>query len=244
MKAIIKRDLRSLFGNWAGWLLLATVSLILGLILFYFRNSFNIFNASIASLQNYFFLMPYFLLPLCSVVGMRAFVAEREYGGLTILFSLPISVRNLIFSKFLSVFFTGLLLLVPLIAYYFIILNLTPDFGGLDFASVVVSVIGLMLLLASFSALSVLASALAPTQLLAFLLSMTFGGILFFGIQQLVDFNLIGTADNVVSQLGMASHYAGFSRGVLSLPDVCYFLGITTAAIAATECILNKNLKG
>lgn len=242
MKAIVKRDLLALFGNWSGWLFLAVLSLILGLILFYFRTSFNIFNAGVASFQYYFLLMPYILLPICSVVGMRTFAAERENGGLITLFSLPVSLKNLIYSKFLAVFLSGICLILPLIVYYFIILNLTPDGEGFDLASVLVSVFGLLLLLASFSSLSVLASALAPTQLLAFLLSVAFGGILFFGIQQLVDFNLIGPADDFVSQLGMASHYAGFSRGVLSLADVCYFLGITIAAIAATEFILNKNL--
>lgn len=244
MRAVLKKELGLLFGTWTGWALLGILSAVLGLVLFYFRSSYNIFNAGVSTLQPFFLLMPFVLVPLCSVLGMRTFAAERETGAYSVMLSLPVSFRSLILGRILAVFLSGILILLPLLVYVFLIGHLMPADHTLDAAALIVSVFGLLLLLATFSAIAVLASALARTQLMAFLLSLGISGLLYFGIQQLVDFNLVGSADYFVGQLGMAPHYGGFSYGVVSLSDVSYFLALILGSVAATEYVLSRNLKG
>jgi ABC-2 type transport system permease protein len=82
----------------------------------------------------------------------------------------------------------------------------------------------LTILIAAFSAVGILASSLSSNQIMAYLLGVFLCFILYFGIEQLASYKLLGSADYILQNIGFYQHFLAFTRGQIDTRDVCYFL--------------------
>lgn len=235
MIAILKKELWSAFGNWSAWVVIAAFSLITTLFLFFFDNDFNIFEIGQASLQSYFTLVPWLLMFIIPALSMRAFAEEQQTGTLNWLFAQPISFSSLVSGKFLAVTIVGILCLIPSLIYLYTIYVLGVPAGNLDFGMTLGSYFGLIMLIAAFSSVGVLASSLAQNQIMAYLLGVLMCFILYFGIEQLASYKLLGSADFFLQNLGFYQHFMGFTRGLIDCKDVAYFLLIIGLSLALSN---------
>lgn len=96
--------------------------------------------------------------------------------------------------------------------------------GNIDMGMTLGSYLGIILLTGTFAAVGLLASAISQTQVTAYLLGVFICFILYFGIEQLASYKLLGTADYMLQNIGMYKHYMGFTRGLIDSRDVFYFL--------------------
>ncbi|MDO5616070.1 MAG: ABC transporter permease subunit, partial [Cruoricaptor ignavus] len=211
-------------GNWSAWLIIAAFSLVSALFLFFFDNDSNIFEIGLATLQSFFALSPWLLMFIIPAISMRTFAEEQQNGTLQWLFSQPVKVSELVFGKFFSVLAIGILCLIPSLVYLYSLSVLGVPSGNIDFAATFGSYIGLVLLLGAFSAIGVLASTLSSNQIMAYLLGVFLCFFMFFGIEQLASYKLLGGADYWLSSLGFYRHFTAFSRGLVDTADLCYFL--------------------
>ena len=224
MLAILKKELWTYFGNWSAWIIIAAFSLISALFLFFFENDFNILEIGTASLQSFFTLSPWLFLFIIPALAMKTFAEEQQNGTLQWLFSQPITTSEIVFGKFLAVFGVGILCLLPSLVYLYSTYALGVPEGNLDLGATLGSYFGLMVLIAAFSSVGLLASSLSSNQITAYLLGIFMNFILYFGIEQLANFKLLGSADYLVQSIGFYHHFIAFTRGLIDTQDVFYFL--------------------
>ena len=223
MTAILKKELWSYFGNWSAWIIIGAFSLIGTLFIFFFDNDSNIFDIGIASLQSYFALCPWLLMFIIPALSMRSFAEEQQTGTLNWLFSQPLKISEIVAGKFLSVCIVGIFCIIPSLVYIYTIYVLGVPAGNMDMGATLGSYFGVVLLIAAFAAIGILASALSQNQIMAYLLGVLMCFILYFGVEQLASYKLLGSADFWLSNLGFYQHFIGFSRGLIDTKDVFYF---------------------
>ena len=240
MFAIFKKELWSYFGNWSAWIIIAAFSLIGTLFLFFFENDSNIFDIGTASLQSYFVLVPWLLMFIIPAISMKTLAEEQQSGTLNWLFSQPVKISEIIGGKFLAVWLVGILCLLPSLVYLYTVYVLGVPEGNIDIGATLGSYFGLILLIAALSAVGILASSLSQNQIVAYLLGVFMCFILYFGIEQLASYKLLGGTDYVLSNLGFYKHFLGFTRGLIDSRDVFYFLLMITLCLFLSNVFVEK----
>ncbi len=240
MFAIYKKEVLSNFGNWSAWIIMAAFSVIGTLFLFFFENNSNLFDIGVASLQSYFVLVPWILLFIIPAISMRTLAEEQQNGTLTWLFSQPISVQNIVLGKYFSVWTIGILCLLPSLVYLYTLYVLGVPEGNIDLGATFGSYLGLIFLIGAFSAIGILASALASNQIIAYLLGVILCFVLYFGVEQIASYRLLGQADYLLQNLGFYKHYIAFTRGLIDSRDLFYFILIIVIALCISINLVNK----
>ncbi|MBW8359210.1 MAG: ABC transporter permease subunit [Weeksellaceae bacterium] len=240
MTAIFKKELWSYFGNWSAWIIIAAFSLIGTLFLFFFENDSNIFDIGTATLQSYFVLVPWLLMFIIPALSMKSLAEEHQGGTLNWLFSQPVRISDIIVGKFLSVWLVGILCLIPSLVYLYTVYVLGVPQGNIDFGATLGSYFGLVILVAAFAAVGILSSALSKNQIMAYLFGVFMCFILYFGIEQLASYKLLGGADYILSRIGFYQHFLGFTRGLIDLRDVSYFLLVIGIFLYLSKVFVEK----
>ncbi len=240
MTAIFKKELWAYFGNWSAWAIIAAFSVICALFLFFFDNESNILEIGFASLQSYFALVPWILMFIMPAISMRTLAEEQQNGTLNWLFSQPLKISEIVTGKFLAVWLIGALCLIPSLVYLYTIYTLGVPQGNLDFGATLGSYLGLLVLMGAFAAVGILASSLSSNQIMAYLLGLFLSFLLYFGIEQLASYKLLGGADYILQNLGFYRHFMGFTRGLLDSRDLFYFLFVILVCLSLAVYFVKK----
>lgn len=239
MFAILKKEINSFFASPIGYLVIAVFLLLNGLFLWIFKGDFNILNNGFADLSSFFLLAPWILIFLIPAVTMRSFSDEKKQGTLELLLTKPISKLQIVLGKYFGAFILIIFALLPTILYVFTISKLGAIEGNLDIGSIIGSYIGLLFLVAAYTAIGVFASTLSDNQIVAFIIAVFICFFFYFGFEGLSNYNLFGDA-LYLEKLGMESHFKSMSRGVLDTRDLLYFISISIFFIVLTQLNIQK----
>jgi len=149
------------------------------------------------------------------LITMRLVSEERRNRTLTLLFSAPVSMTEIVMGKYLGtvvflMVMTGLLTLMPMSLAFW---------GGLDWGKFAACVLGLVLLLASFAALGLYMSTVTAQPAVAAVA--TFGALLFLWV---IDVEGTTGGGGVLAYLSILRHYQSLLEGIFSSRDVVYYL--------------------
>ena len=232
MWAICKKEFRQFFSNLTGYITIILFLLLNGLFLFVF-SSFNILDFGYATLENFFNLAPYILLLLIPAVTMRLFPDEKRAGTLEILFTRPLTAKQIVLGKFIASLLVVLIALLPTLTYLFTIKAMSAEGTVLDMGGIAGSYIGLLFLSAAFTAIGLCSSSFTGNPVVAFLLSAFLCFAFYSGFGALSK--LLGAGiDYIVEMIGMEFHYRSLSKGVIDSRDLVYFLSIICFALFFT----------
>lgn len=234
MLSICKKELQQFFSNLTGYIAIVLFLLVNGLFLFVLKDS-NLFDYGYATLDNFFELAPWVLIFLVPAITMRSLSEEIKSGTLEILRTRPLSGRQIVLGKYLSVLVVLLFVIVPTLIYVFTIKSLSAT-GNIDGGGIAGSYIGLFLLAAVFAAISLCCSSFTGNAVVAFLLSAFCCLVLYFGfnaVSQLPAFR--GGTDYYIEMMGIDFHYNSVSRGLLDSRDVIYFASLIFLFLLITE---------
>ncbi|MFN3756398.1 MAG: gliding motility-associated ABC transporter substrate-binding protein GldG [Flavobacterium sp.] len=232
MKALLLKELKSFFGSITGYLVMAVFLLLSGLFLFVFEGEFNILNSGYNDLTPFFTLAPWILIFLTPAVCMRSFSDERKQGTLELLLTKPLSNWQIVLGKYIGALMLILLTVLPTLIYIYVLNELGYPAGNIDWGSTLGAYLGLVFLIASYTAIGIFTSILTENQIVAFILSalLCFGFYFGFeGLSQLMEGN-----NSFIASMGMESHYRSMSRGVLDTRDLLYFVSLTLLFLLAT----------
>ncbi|MEZ4781891.1 MAG: gliding motility-associated ABC transporter substrate-binding protein GldG [Flavobacteriaceae bacterium] len=222
-----KKEITSFFASPIGYLVLAIFLIINGLFLWLFKNEFNILDYGFADLTSFFTLAPWVLIFLIPAVTMRSFSEEKRQGTLELLLTRPISKLQIVLGKYFGAVVLIVLALIPTLLYVYTVYQLGNPTGNLDLASTIGSYIGLLFLVASYTAIGVFASSLSKNQIVAFIIAVFTCLFFYIGFESLADFIAI-------DDLGMQAHYESISRGIIDTRDLLYFITVTVIFILMT----------
>jgi ABC-2 type transport system permease protein len=225
---IAGRELRTLFLSPLAWSILGVIQIILGYMFLAQLDYYVMLQARIAGMEDApgvtdLIAVPLFgnagviLLLVTPLLTMRLISEERRNRTLSLLFTAPVSMTEIILGKYLGVF-AFLLIMVAMIG--LMPLSLLVG-GGLDMGKLAACIIALVLLLAGFAAVGLYMSALASQPTIAAV--STFGALLLLWI---IDWTG-NSAGGVLEYLSLLRHYESLLKGLISTTDLIYFLLFT-----------------
>jgi ABC-2 type transport system permease protein len=172
-----------------------------------------------------FFQAAVLFLLIVPVVTMRLFAEERRTGTLELLLTAPVREIDIVLAKFVAGLSIPALMLV-LTASYAIVLGI---YGEPDWGPIYSGFVGLLLLAGALTAVGLLASGLTANQIVAAIVAMGVG-ILLWMIDTLGHL-LPDPFDAIVSHFSLVAHFTPFATGALFLSDVGFFLSIVAVAL-------------
>jgi len=224
---IAKRECMAAFESPVGYVVLATLPILMGLFFFVLG---NFFIQNDASMRDFFAFIPIVFILIAPAITMRMWAEESRAGTEELLLAYPIRVRDLVLGKFLG---ACALLACGLLATGFIPLTVWL-LGPLDLGPVVGGYFGSLMLGGACLAAGLFLSALTRNQIVAWLL----------GVLLLASLHLPGLLvpllpiDDSTARFLLAfdlhERFQDLSRGVIAVPDVAYFVGI----IALFLCLM------
>lgn len=232
MVAIFKREVKSYFNSPVAYVLIGMFVLLSSIVFTLMNlNTANPDNGNFTSnLTNMWFLL-IFILPLLT---MKSIAEERKNGTEVLLVTAPVTVTSIVLAKFLAVFFVFMVMTVISFIYPVLLIIL----GGSFSAQLLGAYIGFILLGASMIAVGIFASSLTENQIISALVSfVSLIAMLFAG--SLGDL-LGGTASKILNWFSLFSRYDDFSRGILSLSPIIYYLSFIFAFIFLTVMVIQR----
>lgn len=231
VKAVAKRDLRSWFGNPAGYVfILFFVGVAASLMVF----NEQFFRASLANLDT---LNPWFPLLLClfvPAVTMGTWSSERSHGTQELLFTLPAKDSEILLGKFLAtvvIYSVALLFMLALPVGLEIL-------GDPDWGQVFANFFGYWLYGVMLISLSMVGSQFSVNLTVSFILGLVLSALVVF-------------SDRVVGWMlpslglqwelnGPNGQFAEFGRGLVPLSGVALFLGLAIAFFFLNLALLSR----
>lgn len=219
------RELKSLFLSPLAWSILAVVQLILAYLFLGRIEIIQMYQAQLMAMDGApgvtEIILPdllgnaaIILLLVVPLLTMRLVAEERRNRTLSLLFSSPLSMTEIVLGKYLGIL---LFLLVLLVLIALMPLSLLAG-ARLDFGLLAAGFLGLALLLAGFAAVGLFMSTL--TQYTTVAAISTFGALLLFWI---LDWSGQGFAGgNWLAYLSLFNHYKPFLDGIFDSADAVY----------------------
>ena len=224
--ALARKELKSLFSSPMGWVVLALLQFVFGT--FFLLGVDQYFQTMSGSLRpemrqgvtefvghTVFNMASFIMLFAVPLLSMRLISEERKQQTLTFLVSAPLSLIDIVLGKFVGLV-SFLTIVILFIGAMMLSLNLWSD---IDFGLILANVLGLWLLVASFSALGLFMSSLTQHPVVAGIITF----VALFGLM-LLDYFLAGDPNSVLAHLSLLRHFEPFSRGLLDTRDIAYFL--------------------
>lgn len=245
---IAGRELRTMFLSPLAWSILGVIQILLGYMFLAQLDYYLNLQPRIAGMPDVpgitdLIVMPLFanagviLLLVTPLLTMRLISEERRNKTLSLLFTAPVSMTEIILGKYLGVF-AFMLIMVALITS--MPLSLLAG-GSLDLGKLAACVLALSLLLAGFAAIGLFISSLAAQPTVAAV--STFGALLLLWI---IDWtgSAEGNTGTVLDYLSMLRHYEALMKGLINTTDLIYFaIVIVTFLVLSVHSLDNDRLQ-
>jgi ABC-2 type transport system permease protein len=240
---IAGRELRTLFISPLAWAILGVIQIIQA---FLFLKSLDTYLNEIQPRYAGFEQMPgvtdfivtglfqdagIILLMVTPLLTMRLISEERSNRTLSLLFTAPVSMSEIILGKYLGIL-AFMLIMVGMITLMPLSLLLG---GGLDIGKLAASVLAFALLSASFASVGLFISALANQPTVAAI--STFGALLLLWI---VNWSR-SAGGGVLEYLSILHHYASLLTGLVNTEDLLYFILFILAFIVLSIHTLDND---
>jgi ABC-2 type transport system permease protein len=226
--ALLGKELRTFFGS---PLVYFVGSVFLGLSGYYFYTNLNAFvtfgfGESIVEhlWQRLFNDIVRIVITVIPLITMRVYAEEKNLGTIELLYTAPLRDWEILASKYLACFGVFVILIGSTAIYPYLVYRIQP----FDLSQLVAVYVGVLLLIGAMVAIGVFISSLTETQLIAAMF--TYGIVLLLWNLSWNEAAVAGSWLGIISQACAYDHFEPFSRGVIDLRDVTYFVAIMVFA--------------
>jgi ABC-2 type transport system permease protein len=219
--AIFRRELNSYFVTPVAYVFIVIFLMLAGAFTFYIG---GFYERGQADLLPFFSFHPWLYLFLIPAVAMRLWSEERKSGSIELLLTLPVTMWQAVFGKFLAAWaFVGIAL-----ALTFPIWITVNYLGEPDNGVILASYLGSLLMAGAFLAIGACLSAATRNQVVAFILTVVVCFLLMMaGFPLVLDaFRALfpQALVDAIAQLSFLTHFASISKGVIDLRDILFFV--------------------
>ena len=232
MLAIYKREMRSYFTTWTGYVFLA-VALCLSAFIF----SLATILSSTSDLTGYFSVIVYGMVVFLPILTMKSFSEERKLKTEQLLMTAPISPWQMVLGKYLSALtmlaiylFSTIVFYIPLFDYA--VVDTINGFGP-NVALMIGNMLAMLLIGACFIAVGVFISSLTENQFASIVLT----------ILILLGFLLVGSFNSLIENesirvildwFSLYSRYQHFTYGIFDISALFYYLSVSGVFVFLT----------
>lgn len=243
MGEIFKKEIATFFSSAIGYLVVGVFLVATWLILWVFPSDLNILYGGYATLSPLFDIAPWIYLFLVPAIAMRMLAEERRQGTLDLLLLRPLPLWKVVVAKFLSGLTLVVASILPTAIYALLVAALGSPVGNLDVGATLGSYLALLLLAATYMSIGLAASSLTDNQIVAFVAAAALCAATYVGFDMLASLQPQATWAALVTECGIAEHYASLSRGVVDSRDVVYFLSVCLLMLTLTALQLKRRIR-
>ncbi len=215
-----RKELTYYFSTPIAYVVIGLYLLTISLFLWVIPGEWNVIDAGYADVNGLFALSPWLLMLLCPALTMRLFSDEKQSGMWDLLLSKRVSVRRIVWSKYLAAWTLTAVSILPCVVHYLVVWHIAEPQGNVDGGAFAGSVVGLLFLSAAFTAAGLLASSWSRNQIVSFLC----GVVLCFSLYWMT----------------LQEHFQSLARGVIDLRDVIFFLSVALTGVLLTMLIVSR----
>lgn len=230
MVAILKRELNSYFNSAVAYVVMAVYFLFSGL--FFSMICIENDSASLTYVFGNMFIIILFVIP---IITMKTFSEEKRQRTDQALLTSPTSLFEIVMGKFLGAFILFALCSLIFVVYALVISFFTTP----DWAVVLCTYFGLLLLGAALIAIDVFISVLTESMIISAVAGMGVG-LLIYMLSNLSSYITVNWIAAIVKKIDFLTYYTNFTYGMLNLTDIVFFLSVTGLFLFFTARVLEK----
>lgn len=230
MVAILKRELSSYFNSAVAYVVMAVYFLFSGL--FFSMICIENDTSSLSYVFGNMFIIILFIIP---IITMKSFSEEKRQRTDQALLTSPTSLFEIVMGKFL-----GALILFAICSLIFVVYALVISFfTSPDWAVVLCTVLGLLLLGSALIAIDIFISVLTESMIISAVAGMGVG-LLIYMLSNLSSNITVDWIATIVKKIAFLTYYTNFTYGMLNLTDIIFFLSVTGLFLFFTARVLEK----
>ena len=230
MVAILKRELSSYFNSAVAYVVMAVYFLFSGL--FFSMICIENDTSSLSYVFGNMFIIILFIIP---IITMKSFSEEKRQLTDQALLTSPTSLFEIVMGKFL-----GALILFAICSLIFVVYALVISFfTSPDWAVVLCTVLGLLLLGSALIAIDIFISVLTESMIISAVAGMGVG-LLIYMLSNLSSNITVDWIATIVKKIDFLTYYTNFTYGMLNLTDIIFFLSVTGLFLFFTARVLEK----
>lgn len=231
MVAILKRELSSYFNSAVAYVVMAVYFLFSGL--FFSMICIENDTSSLSYVFGNMFIIILFIIP---IITMKSFSEEKRQRTDQALLTSPTSLFEIVMGKFL-----GALILFAICSLIFVVYALVISFfTSPDWAVVLCTVLGLLLLGSALIAIDIFISVLTESMIISAVAGMGVG-LLIYMLSNLSSNITVDWIATIVKKIDFLTYYTNFTYGMLNLTDIIFFLSVTGLFLFFTARVLEKD---
>ena len=178
------------------------------------------------------FIIILFIIP---IITMKSFSEEKRQRTDQALLTSPTSLFEIVMGKFL-----GALILFAICSLIFVVYALVISFfTSPDWAVVLCTVLGLLLLGSALIAIDIFISVLTESMIISAVAGMGVG-LLIYMLSNLSSNITVDWIATIVKKIDFLTYYTNFTYGMLNLTDIIFFLSVTGLFLFFTARVLEK----
>ena len=242
-RALVRRELLAFFQGPNGFIIIAAVLFLIGLGFIVVLSGLNGEATPIPVTQvfygTYFFWV--ILLLIAPIITMRSFAMERASGTYETLRTAPIGDWQGVLSKFTGALIFYMILWLPLLACSIVVRLYVGESAVLGLGTMLTSALGILLVGSLYMSIGCFASALTRNQAVAAVSGFALGAALFFtGFFSYFAGDRTDWLSQLARHISLANHMESFTRGVIDLGSIVFFLSLTGLFLYLTHKVVES----
>ena len=230
MGAIFKRELSAYFDSAIAYVAMAVFFFFSGT---FFYNCCFLYNST--SLTAVFGNMFFIILFIIPIITMKTFSEEKRQKTDQALLTSPTSLTEIVVGKFLGAF-TLYFICCLIFLFYAVVISF---FASPDWAVVLCTFVGVVLLGASLIAINVFISSLTESMIIAAIAGMGVGYVISM-LSSFIQMINVEFITFILDKINFLTYYTNFTYGILSITDIMFFLSVTGLFLFFTVRALEK----
>lgn len=242
-RALVRRELSAFFQGPNGFIIIAAVMFLIGLGFIVVLSGLNGEATPMPVTQvfygTYFFWV--ILLLIAPMITMRSFAMERASGTYETLMTAPIGDWQVVLSKFTGALIFYMILWLPLLACSIVVRLYVGESAVLGFGTMLTSALGILMVGSLYMSIGCFASALTRNQAVAAVSGFALGAALFFtGFFSYFAGDRTDWLAQLARHISLANHMESFTRGVIDLGSIVFFLSLTGLFLYLTHKVVES----
>ena len=242
-QALVRRELSMFFQGPTGFIIIAAVLFLIGLgflvVLYGLNGEATPMPVTQIFYETYFFWL--ILLLIAPVITMRSFAMERASGTYESLMTAPVGDWEVVLSKFTGALIFYMILWTPLLVCSIVIRFYVGESAVLGFGTMCTTAMGILMIGSLYVSIGCFTSALTQNQAVAAVSSFAIGAALFFtGFFSFFSADRTDFSSLLAHHISLANHMESFTRGVLDLGAIVFFLSLTSMFLYLTHKVVES----
>ena len=242
-RALVRRELSAFFQGPTGFIIIAAVMFLIGLGFLVVLSGLNGEATPMPVTQvfygTYFFWV--ILLLIAPVITMRSFAMVRASGTYESLMTAPVGDWQVVLSKFAGALIFYMILWVPLLICSIVVRFYVGESAVLGLGTMFTSALGILMVGCLYMSIGCFASALTRNQAVAAVSGFALGAALFFtGFFSYFAGDRTDWLSQLARYISLANHMESFTRGVIDLGAIVFFLSLTGLFLYLTHKVVES----